>query len=86
MKNKIVSLQIDESKECQPSATTIDFVFVEGLLYSSLNPEKAYLPKDVVKGCKPCSIKRCNEYLIETPDGDTGVATIAWSDFQTTDI
>ena len=86
MKNKIVSLQIAMPQERQPDTAIIDFVFADGLLYSSLNPEKAYLPKDVVKGCKPCAIKRCNEYLIETPDGDIGVAIIAWSDFQTADI
>lgn len=52
------------------------FVFADGHIYCTTNPEKIYSLVEVEKQPYPCSITETVVYRIITPDGIKGIAVI----------
>lgn len=55
---------------------TACFVFVDGQIYCSLNPDKGYSLAVIEKQPYPCTISETVVYRIKTPDGIKGIAVI----------
>ncbi len=56
------------------------FVFVDGHIYCSLNPEKVYSLAAIEKQPHPCTITETVVYRIKTPDDIKGTAVIAFDE------
>jgi len=85
MKNYLPPEMSPESIKAFDAGYRQRFVFKNGDLYCTLNPEKCYPIQTVSKQAIPCIRSKSNIYRIETPEGTKGIAIVEWVEIEQDD-